>query len=80
MKERKMIRFCPFCGSKNIFDQGGDEEHDQAECLDCSTYFSVQSFQVSPHDFDEMDGDAASALASAGFGTDEDYGSFGGDE
>lgn len=26
---------------------------------------------------DSMDGDAASALASAGFGTDEDYGCFG---
>jgi hypothetical protein len=29
---------------------------------------------------DSMDGDATSALASAGFGTDEDYGYFGGDE
>ena len=28
---------------------------------------------------DPMDGDAASALASAGMGTDEDYGCFGGD-
>jgi hypothetical protein len=31
--------------------------------------------------YDEsMDGDAESALASAGYGTDEDYGYFGGDE
>jgi hypothetical protein len=29
---------------------------------------------------DRMDGDAESALASAGFGTDEDYGSFGGED
>lgn len=29
---------------------------------------------------EDMDGDHASALASAGFGTDEDYGYFGGDE
>jgi uncharacterized protein YicC (UPF0701 family) len=29
---------------------------------------------------DDMDGDAESALASAGFGTDEDYGSYGGDD
>ena len=28
---------------------------------------------------DSMDGDAASALASAGWGTDEDYGDYGGD-
>ena len=29
---------------------------------------------------DDMDGDAESALASCGWGTDEDYGYFGGDE
>lgn len=29
-------------------------------------------------DFDDMDGDHESALASAGFGTDEDYGCFDG--
>lgn len=29
---------------------------------------------------DAMDGDAESALRDAGFGTDEDYGYFGGDE
>ena len=29
---------------------------------------------------DSMDGDAESALASAGFGTDEDYGDFGCDD
>lgn len=34
-----------------------------------------------PDDIDEsMDGDAASALASAGFGTDEDYGYYGPEE
>lgn len=30
--------------------------------------------------YDDMDGDHKSALASAGFGTDEDYGHYGGDE
>lgn len=29
---------------------------------------------------DSMDGDAESALASAGFGTDEDYGYYGGED
>ncbi len=29
---------------------------------------------------DSMDGDWDSAMASAGFGTDEDYGCYGGDE
>ena len=34
-----------------------------------------------PESFDDsMDGDHESALASAGFGTDEDYGSFGGED
>lgn len=37
-------------------------------------------FFESTRDVDYMDGDAQSALASAGFGTDEDYGSFGGTE
>ena len=33
------------------------------------------------YDYDDpMDGDHESALASCGFGTDEDYGYFGGDE
>jgi len=31
-------------------------------------------------DYDDMDGDHVSALRDAGFGTDEDYGYFGGDE
>ena len=34
-----------------------------------------------PEDYDDsMDGDFDSAMASAGFGTDEDYGYFGGDD
>ena len=33
------------------------------------------------HDYDDsMDGDFDSAMASAGYGTDEDYGYYGGDE
>ena len=35
---------------------------------------------LEPERDDPMDGDHATALASAGFGTDEDYGCFGGDE
>lgn len=39
----------------------------------------VEAFEDGNYDADpgEMDGDAASALASAGFGTDEDYGYYG---
>lgn len=41
---------------------------DAADMLEGSNYYD-----------DSMDGDAASALASAGLGTDEDYGYFGDD-
>lgn len=40
----------------------------------------VQQLEDSDREFeydDSMDGDAGSALASAGFGTDEDYGYYG---
>ena len=40
----------------------------------------VQQLEDSDQEFeydDSMDGDAGSALASAGFGTDEDYGYYG---
>ena len=43
----------------------------------------VEEFEVPSEveDYDEsMDGDFDSGMASAGFGTDEDYGSFGGEE
>lgn len=40
----------------------------------------VEVPEVEDVDPGDMDGDAASALASAGWGTDEDYGYFGGDE
>ena len=36
--------------------------------------------EESPEMDESMDGDHDSAMASAGFGTDEDYGCFGGDE
>jgi hypothetical protein len=41
------------------------------------TFVSVDYDPDLPED---MDGDHASALASAGWGTDEDYGYYGGDE
>ena len=44
----------------------------------------ISEIEVPTHDYDEpdesMDGDFDSAMTSAGFGTDEDYGSFGGDD
>lgn len=38
----------------------------------------VKDYEEDNYDYDDsMDGDEASALASAGFGTDEDYGYYG---
>ena len=42
---------------------------------------SVDHDEVEDDDYDEsMDGDHESALASAGWGTDEDYGCYGGED
>jgi len=41
----------------------------------------IQHLEDEEHDYDEsMDGDHDSAMASCGWGTDEDYGCFGGDD
>ena len=47
-----------------------------------STLNTLNAIFDNDQDFmdDSMDGDATSALSSAGFGTDEDYGYFGGEE
>jgi len=38
----------------------------------------IKEYEEQNYDYDDsMDGDEASALASAGFGTDEDYGYYG---
>jgi transposase len=38
----------------------------------------IKDYEEQNYDYDDsMDGDEASALASAGFGTDEDYGYYG---
>lgn len=43
-------------------------------------YDTLESMEYSDFEDVPLDGDAASALASAGWGTDEDYGYFGGDD
>lgn len=57
---------CPFC--EHEFE---DEPVDgSAQCPSCHEFFNIEP---SNEPDDSMDGDAASALASAGMGTDEDY-------
>jgi hypothetical protein len=53
-----------------------DVEDFYGECMDTD----LSDYEVEDDSFDDsMDGDAESALASAGWGTDEDYGSYGDD-
>jgi hypothetical protein len=53
-----------------------DLEDFYGECMDTD----LSDYEVEDDSFDDsMDGDAESALASAGWGTDEDYGYYGDD-
>ena len=53
-----------------------DVEDFYGECMDTD----LSDYEVEDDSFDDsMDGDAESALASAGWGTDEDYGCYGDD-
>ena len=53
-----------------------DVEDFYGECMDTD----LSDYEVEDDSFDDsMDGDAESALASAGWGTDEDYGCYGED-
>ena len=66
-----MSNRCPACGSHNT-----REIHDfRRECMDCR-----EIFDPTMDNGDSEFSDDAEVLASAGFGTDEDYGYFGEDE
>ena len=55
-------------------------EDDVGDMLDANE-LSARFQEDADEDYDDsMDGDHESALASAGFGTDEDYGYYGGDD
>lgn len=55
-------------------------EDDVEDMLDANE-LSARFQEDADEDYDDsMDGDHESALASAGFGTDEDYGYYGGDD
>lgn len=69
---------------ESIPDLGEDEirdmleEEDDPTCELCGYKFSLHDYDICPNgdpdDYDnDMDGDLASGLASAGFGMDEDY-------
>lgn len=83
---------CPCCDCTEVVPLGKLGRHDYVKCRDCGLEYSTyvegdegaeawdESWEESD-DMDHLDRFAdAEALASAGFGTDEDYGHFGGDE
>ena len=58
------------------------DDHDDfyQECEDYNDYYIEENEVEDDDDYDDsMDGDIESGLASAGWGTDEDYGSYGED-
>lgn len=77
-----MPYYCRYCGSENVAQDAlvhaNTREvlsmYDSGFCLDCERESNWLEYMGDEPD-ESMDGDAASALASAGCGTDEDYGS-----
>lgn len=76
---------CPVCGTPHTVCDEDLRNPDAALCTPCWEVECGRADQ--PEDifdderefarFDDMDGDHESALASAGWGTDEDYGDYG---
>lgn len=66
-------RDCVACG--NVIQKEGGESVNGLLCSDCGQGENEQECEEPDYD-DSMDGDAQSALSSAGWGTDEDYGLF----
>ena len=66
--------------SSNPFpsDTPSFEDWDEGHC-DCNSFEEDDKESTEDYD-DSMDGDFDSAMASAGFGTDEDYGDYGYDD
>lgn len=68
---------------QRLFMSKGDLKRARRETRKAAKAFHRLTLRTQCHDWDgwddSMDGDAQSALSSAGFGTDEDYGGSGGD-
>lgn len=61
---------CPECGHE--FEAEADKLTGSVECPSCGETFNATPSDPEPDD--SMDGDFDSGMASAGLGTDEDYG------
>jgi len=72
---KKMTLYCPIC------DVDFDTENDDIiGCPDCGEPCDCEYDSAAETFAESMDGDFDTAMASAGFGTDEDYGLFGGED
>ena len=76
-----------FTGDHEFFQECEDARVERFEMFDVETVDvqDADAGDVAPDneyavDREDMDGDHESALASCGWGTDEDYGCFGGDD
>ena len=59
---------CPHCNYEH------DANYESDLCNSCGVCMTCETFPEDPPE--DMDGDHQSGLASAGWGTDEDYGMF----
>lgn len=77
---------CPGCGNNHTVSVdaliGRDDDSLDLLCDECEAEFN-EELDFDREDFylpgEDMDGDFDSAMTSAGFGTDEDYGYYGDD-
>ena len=71
---------CPVCDSHDFQFLGSLGNRDHLRCFDCGIDYShdenAEEWEEPDEDYGFDDTDDGEALASAGFGTDEDYGSF----
>ena len=77
---------CPACDSHDFQFLGSLGSRDHLRCFDCGIDYSHENteenweeseeWEESDESWADGDSDDGDALASAGFGTDEDYGSF----
>lgn len=68
--------FCPACDSADAVFLGTLGTRHHMSCRDCGMQFSYVDEVEDEDEVDCDDSDDGQALASAGFGTDEDYGGY----
>lgn len=78
MDVREHVVVCEHCDWMGTFEDVREQDFDLYLCPECG--YPVYFADGGDVDDCPLDGDHESALASVGWGMDEDYGYFGGDE